>query len=290
MSSNQELPGDEANAAVQIEEDELNSALFDSEISYIHRMQERVQFMLATSASRSELINMEKSLNNRLKSLTQSLTEKESSTKISQITTLGTVFTEDENFNTAELTNRQNLSDNLPNFNGDSKNWTLFEAEHKRIMLLRQACNQEKFSSLYQSIPKKDRYLLAHINPEDPDMNEAYKVLNGKYNDPMVRNNMLLSEMDTIPHVFNSEDIRQWSKVYYRLKAVISITNVDDHVTRARLFDKILEALPKKFCIQFLKRDELTLKDLEKQLRLHITMLHHSQGTSPLSRRRGGLL
>lgn len=266
-----------------IEVSELDPLLYDREIAQITKLLKMSESLPKTIELQSEKINIEKNLNKRLKQIRDA--EKTVADTLTPIASKAlteppltvTSLTNMENFNTPEPINSAYLHLNIinrksvPQFNGDFKEWRYYDMELRRLVLMTDACNQEKFSCLCGSIPVSDQALLSHIDPANPDVNKAYKELSEKYN--YLRHRYLWTEIEFVPPVYNEDDVSQWEAIQRKLQVALTMTDNSDQFTRNRCFHIIVQALPMQFRMDIGKKNVRTLNGLWEELLLYIKVM-----------------
>ena len=188
---------------LEIKVSELDIGSYDREMALINKLLEECDNLPRNMGSRSEKVNIKRNLNKRMKEIRDAgkhgavtITPSSSSEPIRPLETEMSVANEPD-FNTPEPTNSANFrlciidKENLPKFSGNLKDWPKFNMELRRLVLMSDACNQEKFSCLCKSIPANDELLLSSIKPDNPDINQAYKKLCIKYDYPFVPNRQI---------------------------------------------------------------------------------------------------
>ena len=279
---------------LELKVSELDIASYDREMARINKLLEECDNLPRNMGSRSEKVNMKRELNKRMQEIRDAgkpravtITPNTSSAPTRPLE-LETSVPSEPDFNTPEPINSANFrlsiidKKNLPKFSGNLEDWPNFNMEIRRLVLMSDACNQEKFSCLGESIPANDRLLLSAIKPDNPDINQAYKALCKKYDDPTYKVSCLWSELEVIPSVYNANDTNQWEAVLRKLRLILSLTHHTDESTRDRCFAKILKALPQQFRMDVGRRNTCTLVGLQEELLLQIKLLKlHSDPALP---------
>lgn len=150
----------------------------------------------------------------------------------------------------------------LPKFNGNPEDyWWWFGLIKKNVLDAQDLTPADKFYRLLAVLDDETRKSLVEFNPVEPDMDGVVKIIESKFNDPLVGQARMIQLVRDFKPVREAHWVSEWERLLSLVQKLVVLKRHGDQMFERNLVERLVHKLPATRLVESNDENNLSLEN-----------------------------